>query len=95
MRAPVCTQGCVNNPGGRSGHGGGPGFPAPELEEEGPAFQRKLAETPHQHSGWFWLVLGLSSGSCGRSLPGGGTSVTGLLTSLERVAPSAIKNPRY
>ena len=42
----VYTQRCVNHPGGRSGNGGGLELPAAEQEEEGPDFQRKLAETP-------------------------------------------------
>lgn len=86
----TCTHKCVNHLGGRSGSGGGLGLRAAEPEEEGPAFQMKIPETPLTYilagSGTFlrWLW---------EELPGGGTSVTRLLSSLDRVAPSLIKNP--
>ena len=83
----VCVYTCmgVNHPGGRVGSGGGPGSRAAELEEEGPAFQIRVPESPFTYipAGSGTFVRGLWE-----VLPGGGTSVTRLLTSLERVAPS-------
>lgn len=76
---------------GRRGSGGSPELGAAELEKEGPAFQIKVPESPLTYTLAGSVTL---LGCLWEGLPGGGTSVTRLLTSLERVTPSSAKKLR-
>lgn len=72
---------------GRSGSGGVPKLRATELEKEGLAFQIKVPESPLTYI----LAGSVTTQVVWEGHPVGGTSVTRLLTSLERVAPSSTK----
>ena len=76
---------------GRSGSGSGPEWRAAELGKEEPAFYIKVLKSPLTYSlaGFVTLVRWPWEG-----LPGRGTSVTRLSTSLEGVAPSSTKKLR-
>lgn len=75
----------------RRGSGGGPELGAAELEKEKPAFQIKVPE-----SSLTYILAGSVTllGCLWEEFPGAGTSVTRLLTSLERVAPSSTEKLR-